>query len=189
MSSLLNENKELFLKDKKEEYRELVEDYYEHRLQRKYVTLDVARRNPYQIDLEKICPKPLKLGITIMKNVDILEIRKYIDWNPFFFTWQLRGKYPNKGYPNIFNDKNVGIEAKKLFDQANEMIDKMNQEDIIKSNAIIGLFAANSRGDDIVIYKDDTRTEIIGTLYGLILVKWWDYFNKKKTEYPYSTTF
>ena len=91
--------------------------------------------------------KPSFFGNKILLDISLEEIREYIDWGPFFSLWQLRGKYPNKGYPKIFNDPNVGEEAKKIFKEANDFIDIIIKERKIKANAIFGFYKANSVDD------------------------------------------
>lgn len=92
---------------------------------------------------------------------------RYIDWNPFFQTWQLRGKYPNRGFPKIFDDETVGGEAKKLYDDAMAMLKQIVDEKILTAKAIVTFWAANSIGDDIELYEDDKRDKKAGTMYGL----------------------
>ena len=98
-------------------------------------------------------------------RMDIPRVRKYIDWNPFFALWQLHGKYPNRGYPKIFNDERVGGEAKKLFEDANKLIDTCAAELCIK--AAVAFYPAASRGDDIVMFKDESRLEEVGIFHAM----------------------
>ena len=72
----------------------------------------------------------------------------YIDWTPFFQTWELRGKYPNRGYPKVFNDPDVGIEAKKLFDDATAMLEEIVTGKLLTAKGVVGFWPANSVGDD-----------------------------------------
>jgi len=90
------------------------------------------------------------------------DVVPYIDWNPFFQTWELRVRYPNRGYPKIFDDKDVGVEAKKLFDDAQKMMGEIIAEKTMWLKGIVGLFPANRSddGEDVHVYKDEaTRTE------------------------------
>lgn len=102
-----------------------------------------------------------------IENIDLSRLIPYIDWNPFFQTWQLRGKYPNRGFPKIFDDETVGVEAKKLYDDASAMLDDIIKHNLLQGRAVVSFWAANSVGDDIELYKDDTRSEVVGKLYGL----------------------
>ena len=93
------------------------------------------------------------MGVTVFNNLVFQTLRDYIDWTPFFMTWELKGKYPS-----IFEDKTVGTEAKKLFDDANKLLDQIINENLLIANGVIGLFPANSVGfDDIEIYSDESR--------------------------------
>ena len=99
--------------------------------------------------------------MTVLSNYPLSTLRNYIDWTPFFITWELKGKYPS-----IFEDKNVGTEAKKLFDDANKLLDKVINEKLLAANGVVGLFPANSVGvDDIEIYTDETRTGVKRVLH------------------------
>lgn len=91
----------------------------------------------------------------------------YIDWNPFFAVWQLRGKYPNRGYPRIFEDAEVGAEAKRVFDDAQKMLKSICDGRKLQANGVVGFFPANSVGDDIEVYEDESRTVVKQTLHTL----------------------
>ncbi len=170
VSSLLDEkNCEDFMEDIDEEYEELREEHYAGLEERKYVSLTEAREKRFLIDFEGAEPppsRPAKLGVQVFNDYPLDKLLKYIDWNPFFQTWQLRGKYPNRGYPKIFNDENVGAEAKKLFDEANEVLADYVQNKKLRANGVVGFFPANSVGfDDIEVYApedEDVRDNPIG---------------------------
>ncbi len=167
VSGLLNENKEereKFVQDTKKEYLDLREDYLKRKTAKNLISLEKARENKLKIDWEKsLIKKPNKIGITVLNNFDLNILRKYIDWTPFFMMWELKGKYPD-----IFeNDKN-GTEAKKIFDDANKLLDKVIAEKSLTANGVIGLFPANSVGiDDIEIYTDEARNGVRRTLHSL----------------------
>ena len=88
------------------------------------------------------------------------EIRKYIDWTPFFSTWMLKGKYPQ-----IFENEVVGVEAKKLYDDAQVMLDEIIAGHQLIANAVIGIYPANAAGDDVILYKTEDRKEPIETFH------------------------
>ncbi|MBK7227362.1 MAG: methionine synthase [Ignavibacteriales bacterium] len=157
VSNLLNENKverDKYVQSFKNEYVQLRDDYSKRKSDKNYISLDKARQNNLKIDWkESSIKKPNKPGVTVLKDFSLETLRKYIDWTPFFTTWELKGKYPS-----IFEDKNVGVEAKKLFDDANKLLDKIISEKLITANGVMGLFPANSIGfDDIEIYIDESR--------------------------------
>mmetsp|Transcript_3747 Transcript_3747/g.9779 ORF Transcript_3747/g.9779 Transcript_3747/m.9779 type:complete len:1269 (-) Transcript_3747:159-3965(-) len=160
VSSLLDRgNRGDYLDDIAEEYTELREEYYAGLEDQKYVDLETARKSPFVIDWEKTPPPPTPkcLGITKFVDYDIEELRPYIDWNPFFHIWQIRGKYPNRGYPKLFEDATVGKEARRLFDEANQMLDDFAKTKTIRANAVVAICPANSVGDDIEVYSDDNN--------------------------------
>lgn len=168
VSTLLDKNLEKrqeFIDDTRELYEEIREDYYKSVDEKTYIPLQTARDNKLKLDFANNIYKPNSNDLIILKNFPLKELIKYIDWGPFFSVWQLRGKYPNKGYPKIFNDDNVGIEAKKVFEEANCMIEQIITDNEITANAICRIFPANSEGDDIHIYDD--KQNIIGVLHGL----------------------
>lgn len=110
-----NEYKE----DVKAEYAELRAEYLDSQKDKSFVSLAKARAKRQQTDWRQVnIVRPSFLGTRVFDNFDLNEVLPYIDWDPFFSTWQIRGKYPNRTYPKIFNDKTVGAEAKKLFDNA-----------------------------------------------------------------------
>lgn len=167
VSDLLNENideRRKFAQDIKTEYLNLREDYIKRKSGKNLISLDKARENKLKINWENSAvKKPAKTGITVLNNFDLNVLRKYIDWTPFFMVWELKGKYPS-----IFEDENVGAEAKKLFDDANSLLDKVILEKSLTANGVIGLFPANSVGvDDIEIYTDEARSGVKRTLHSL----------------------
>jgi 5-methyltetrahydrofolate--homocysteine methyltransferase len=162
VSNLLSKDaKENFVSKIKEEYALLREDHFKRQNAKEYLSIDQARENKLNIDWqnEKII-KPKKLGKTILNNFPLDEIRKYIDWTPFFLTWELKGKFPE-----IFNNKDYGNEAKKIYDDANKLLDEIISKKLLTANGIIGLYHANSVDDDIEIYSDETCKGVLVTLH------------------------
>ena len=120
------------------------------------VSLQVARDNAFAFDWENYTPPVAKtLGVREV-SANIETLRNYIDWTPFFMTWSLAGKYPR-----ILEDEVVGEEAKRLFAEANAMLDKLSAEGSLNPRGVMGLFPANRVGDDIEIYSDESRTQIL----------------------------
>jgi 5-methyltetrahydrofolate--homocysteine methyltransferase len=145
-----------------DEYRRAVEQHQRARPGEKMLTLTEARENKLKLDLSKVAAAPKKPGIHIWHDVDLQSLRDFIDWTPFFLTWQLSGKFPA-----ILNHPEVGIEARKVYQDANEMLDQMIGRRKVTGRAIFGLFPANSCGDDIIVYRDESRTEEQYRLYNL----------------------
>jgi 5-methyltetrahydrofolate--homocysteine methyltransferase len=166
VSNLLNQDKterEKFIQSIKEEYRKLREDYLKKKSDKQLIPIEKARENKLKIDWEKTeIKKPNKPGITVLKNYSLATLRNYIDWTPFFMAWELKGKYPS-----IFEDEKVGTEAKKLFDDANKLLDKIVNENLLTANAVFGLFPANSVGDDIEVYTDESKQGLLAVFHSL----------------------
>jgi len=159
VSSLLSSNKNDFVQELLEEYDDMREDYYAGLEDRYFLTYDQAKEQKLSIDFDVSPPAPVpnKLGVTVVDYVSLEDVVPYIDWNPFFQTWELRGRYPNRGYPKIFNDEAVGSEAKKLFDDAQAMMKNIITEKTMHLKGVVGLFPANrsSDGEDVHIYLDE----------------------------------
>ena len=130
--------------------------------QNKYIPLADARANKWKIDVsENHVVKPGFLGNKNFDNYPLADIAAYIDWTPFFHSWEMKGSYPK-----IFEDKARGVEAKKLFDDAQEMLKKMIAEKWLTAKAVIGLYPANAvNDDDIEVYRDESRSEAAYTLH------------------------
>ncbi len=156
VESLLGKRKDAFVKDIRAEYEKIREHHAKSRSAKKVISIDEARNNKLKINWAEFTPKvPNKLGITEVK-VTVSDLRPYIDWTPFFRTWELAGKYPN-----ILEDEVVGVEAKRLFEDALEMLAKIEKERWLEHKGVVGLFPANSVGDDIEIYEDDQREKVL----------------------------
>ncbi|MDX1538289.1 methionine synthase [Arsukibacterium sp.] len=146
----------------KNEYVVAREQHARSRPGEKLLSFAEAKANKFQLDLTKVAPAPKQPGVHLWQDVDLNLLRDYIDWTPFFLTWQLSGKYPA-----ILNHAEVGIEARKLFKDANAMLDTMINDGHVKGKAVFGLFPANSDGDDIVVYTDESRQVEKARLYNL----------------------
>merc|ERR1712157_560874 len=159
VSSLLSGSKEEYVQDILEEYDEIREDYYAGLEDRYFLTFEDAKKNKLKIDFNATppAPTPNKLGLTVIADVSLEDVVPYIDWNPFFQTWELRGRYPNRGYPKIFKDETVGKEAKKLFDDAQDLMNQFIKEKSMYLKGVVGLFPANCSddGEAVHIYADE----------------------------------
>ncbi len=160
VSSLLSkELKPAFLEKTKAEYEKVREQQARKKPRSKPVTIQRARDNAAKLDWDNYTPPvPKKLGVTEFKNVSIATLRKYIDWTPYFMTWSIAGKYPR-----IIDDEVVGEQARSLFKDANDMLDDLEKSGALQPLGVIGLFPANRVGDDIEIYTDETRKELLTT--------------------------
>ncbi len=143
----------------KSEYQKLREDHGKKQTHKSYINIKEARANktPISWDNGYLPPKPAKIGIQTFKDIPLAELREYIDWTPFFQTWMLKGKFPQ-----ILDHEVVGDEAKKLFDDAQKMIERLIKDHILKANGVAGIFPAARVGDDDVwVYADENRETVI----------------------------
>uniref|UniRef100_A0A2K6GVM6 Methionine synthase n=1 Tax=Propithecus coquereli TaxID=379532 RepID=A0A2K6GVM6_PROCO len=172
-SQLLDENlKDEYFEEIMEEYEDIRQDHYESLKERRYLPLSQARKNGFHIDwLSEPQPvKPTFIGTQVFEDYDLQKLVGYIDWKPFFDVWQLRGKYPNRGFPKIFNDKTVGEEAKKVYDDAQNMLNILISQKKLQARGVVGFWPAQSVEDDIHLYAEGAvpqAAEPIATFYGL----------------------
>jgi 5-methyltetrahydrofolate--homocysteine methyltransferase len=130
---------------------------------RPLLSLEKARANRTPVDWEGYQPPaPATPGIQVFESYDLAELREYIDWQPFFNAWEMKGKFPD-----ILNNPATGETARKLYDDAQEMLDKVIEERWLTANGVIGIFPANAVGDDIEVYADDTRDDVRAMLHNL----------------------
>jgi 5-methyltetrahydrofolate--homocysteine methyltransferase len=154
VSAMLNENSRVtFAENIKLEYKLLSEGHAKRQSEKESISFLEAKDNASSPVFDNHTIKaPKHTGIQYIKDQNLEDIRTFIDWTPFFQTWELAGKYPN-----ILTDKIVGIEATKLFNDANEMLDKVISEKWLKAKASFAILQANSTGDDIEIYNDNSE--------------------------------
>ncbi len=163
VSKLLSSISKEFAEEVKTEYASLRDNHQGRRGEKDFVKFEVAQENKAKIDWSSYDPpKPKQLGVEYLNNYSLAEIREYIDWTPFFSTWMLKGKYPK-----IFDNPTIGKEAKKLFKEANDLLDKVINEGLFKANGVYGLFPANAHGDDVRVYEDDSRAKTLAEFHFL----------------------
>ncbi len=165
MQSLLTpEHRDSYIESIQNDY-ELARKQHANKKGQPLVTLEEARANKAKLDFKgaSLPVKPKFIGRRIFKNIDLATIAAYIDWGPFFQTWDLVGSYPG-----ILTDKIVGESATKLYEEAQSMLNKIINGKWLNANGVIALLPANSvNDDDIEIYTDDTRTDVAFTYYGM----------------------
>ncbi|KAK1170996.1 hypothetical protein AOXY_G7974 [Acipenser oxyrinchus oxyrinchus] len=172
-SQLLDENvKEEYIEEITEEYEDIRQDHYDTLKDRRFWSLEQARGKGLHIDWLSH-PKPVRptfVGSRVFDDYDLHKLVDYIDWKPFFDVWQLRGKYPNRGYPKIFKDKTVGEEAKNVFKDAQKLLNTLIDNKKIQAKGLVGFWPAQSVGDDIHVYAEDVMPrsgEPVAKFYGL----------------------
>ncbi|PTT74473.1 MULTISPECIES: methionine synthase [unclassified Chryseobacterium] len=160
VSSLLGDRNKEYVDDLKSEYSEFREKFLNRQVEKDYVSIEEARQNKFKIDWEnEEIFTPNQLGITVVENQDLRELLPFIDWSPFFRSWDLHGKYPQ-----ILEDEVVGAQAKELFKDAQVILKRILDEKLLTAKAIFGIFKANSNEtDDILIFDEnsDQKTKFI----------------------------
>lgn len=155
-------HKEAYVKDLRDRQK-AIKERFESGEKKTLVPLSEARENRPKVQWEKAeVFTPEKLGLQVFESVSMDEIVPYIDWSPFFWTWELKGTYPQ-----ILKSEKYGKEATKLFNDASEMLNKIVNEKLFSPRAVLGLWPANSTGDDIEIYNTEDRTDILQTFHFL----------------------
>ena len=146
-----------------DEYQKLREGHSGKEARSERLPIGIARRQKFLPDWSDYTPPvPPSLGLTDFDNYDLADLVDRIDWTPFFRTWELAGTYPQ-----ILKDPVVGEAAEKLFADAQEMLQRIVEEKWLSARAVIGFFPANSVGDDIEVYRDETRSEAVATFHFL----------------------
>jgi 5-methyltetrahydrofolate--homocysteine methyltransferase len=162
-SALLSDKREAYAAEIRADYAKISAAHFRAQADKKRLKLDAARANAMKIDFTKLPPtKPKFFGIRTFKNYNLAELATYIDWTPFFQTWELTGRFPA-----ILDDEKVGEAARSLYEDARRMLDQIVKEKWFKAQATIGFWPANAVGDDIDVYADDTRSKKIATFHTL----------------------
>ena len=156
LGNLMSKESKSFCKEIDIEYNNIKENYHKRKSQKRYLSLSEARNNKLETNWEEYkISHPTKTGV-FKENHDIIAIREYIDWTPFFYTWEMKMKFPQ-----ILEDEKFGNQAKKLYDDANKMLDKIYQNNWLQLKSVVGIWKANSNGDDILL--KDSENNIIET--------------------------
>lgn len=157
VSQLLDQNKEKFKADLKSDYEDFRQKFLNRQIDKEYVSVEEARKQKFKIDWEQeeiITPK--KQGIHIIQNQDLKELIPYIDWTPFFRSWELFGKYPQ-----ILTDEIVGEQATELFSDAQKILKKIINENLFTAKGIFGIFPANTNEQDDILVYDEKGNELM----------------------------
>nr|WP_314498217.1 methionine synthase [uncultured Chryseobacterium sp.] len=157
VSSLLGDRNKEYVDDLKSDYSDFREKFLNRQIDKDYVSLEQARADKFKIDWdnEEIFT-PNQLGIQVFENQDLEELIPFIDWSPFFRSWDLHGKYPN-----ILQDEVVGEQARELFEDGKKILKKIIDEKLLVAKAIFGIFKANANEtDDILIYDEGDQEKV-----------------------------
>ena len=164
VSSLLGDQKEEYAQEIRDRYREIGEKHQGRKEQIRFLPLAQARDNRVPIEWEGYTPPvPQLAGTRIFEEYPLEELIDYIDWSPFFKAWELSGRFPQ-----ILDDEKVGEQATQLHDNAQDLLQRIVSEKLLEASASIGLFPANStQDDDIEIYADESRSQVLATFHHL----------------------
>lgn len=164
VSNLISDELKSAYREKvKEDNKVFRDDYHKRKTVKNLLSLSQARENKQKLDWENYTPPvPKSPGIKTFNNFPLETLREYIDWTPFFQSWELAGRYPA-----ILKDDIVGEEATRLFADANMMLDEIVGRRLFTANGVVGIFPANAVEDDVEIYKDDSRSELLDTFHFL----------------------
>lgn len=163
VESLLGQRKEVFVHDLKADYQKLRDHYEKHRNAKVLLSLEEARANALVLDWNATTIEtPNFLGVKTLLDYPLENLVDYIDWTPFFQTWELHGKYPE-----ILSDEVVGAAARNLFEDAQAMLKRIVDEKWLEARAVFGIFPADREGDDVNIYNFDDLREKIGVQHTL----------------------
>ena len=146
----------------RDEYVKIREQFARGREQKARATLEQARANRFKLNIGLTPPRPAFLGVRSFNDYDLATLAQAIDWTPFFASWELVGRYPA-----IFEDDVVGEAAKALYADARPMLDRIVQEGLFQASGVVGLWPANSDGEDIILYTDDSRSTELARLHTL----------------------
>ena len=161
VSNLLSRNPD-FIRSVNEEY-EQIRQFQGQRKAKEYLTLGEARANRFQPAWkEDELYVPRVTGVHELIDFPVAELRDYIDWNFFFFVWELKGRFPD-----ILNDEQQGEQARKVYADAQKMLDQIIERKMLQANGIFGIWPANSEDDDVVLFEDESRTGELGRFYHL----------------------
>ncbi|MEB2843180.1 methionine synthase [Rhizobiales bacterium RZME27] len=164
VSNLLSEDgRETYVADIRAEYAKVAAAHARSEADKVRLPLSRARENAQKVDWDAYTPvKPQFFGTKVFESYDLAELAKYIDWTPFFQTWELKGRYPA-----ILEDEKQGEAARQLYADAQAMLKKIIDENWFRPRAVIGFWPANTVGDDIRVYTDESRTEEAATFFTL----------------------
>jgi 5-methyltetrahydrofolate--homocysteine methyltransferase len=164
VSKLLSDtDRDPYIADIRAEYEKARNAHHRSEANKQRITLNAARANAFAADWSTFDPvRPAQMGVQQIAAYDLAELVPYIDWTPFFQTWEMRGRYPM-----ILEDAKYGVEARKLLDDARAMLDRLVREKWLTANAVFGFWPANTVGDDIEVFAEDGRNAPLAVFHTL----------------------
>ena len=156
LNNLLSKNSNIYCNEIEKEYNKIKDNYLKRKSEKRYLTLTDARANGLETNWQQFkINTPNQLGVQVY-NYTVEEIREYIDWTPFFYTWEMKKKFPE-----ILKDDSFGEQAAKLYEDANLMLDRIAKKNWLELKAVVGIWKANSSGDDIIL--KDVKNNVVET--------------------------
>jgi 5-methyltetrahydrofolate--homocysteine methyltransferase len=164
LSQLLSaERRDGFVRDTAADYDRIRQRHGAREQDKVILPLEDARRRRAPVDWsDYVPPVPCRLGVGRFESYSLAELAAYVDWAPLFATWELRG-----AFPGILDDPTVGQQARALLRDAQDLLDRIVRDGLLRARGVFGLFPANATGDDVEIYRDDTRREVVAVMHGL----------------------
>ena len=163
VSSLLGDDKDSYVADIRADYDKARIAHFAGQTKKARLTIEDAQANAWQTDWDNYTPpKPTFTGTKNFVNYDLARLRDFIDWTPFFATWELKGRYPA-----ILESDAYGEAARDLFKDANEMLDKIISEKWVEARGVIGFWPCERNGDDVRVFTDESRTDVLANFHGL----------------------
>lgn len=159
---LSSERSATFVEALRKKQEKVRKNYAERKRPTALLSLANTRKNKFNIDADYVPPVPKFSGIKVFDDYSISELIEYIDWTPFFSVWELKGRYPK-----ILMHKKYGKQAQQLFGDAQVLLKKISEEKLLQAKAVFGVFPAGSTGDDIEVYSDESRNNILNKLHHL----------------------
>jgi len=156
------ENRGAYLTQVQADQAKARKDYETRRAAQKLLSIGDARKRAAKFDWSREPEKPEFLGVKVFEDFPLRELADYIDWSPFFHAWELRGRFPK-----IFDDPVVGVESRKLYGDAQILLEKILQDRRVRARGVMAFFPANSEGDDILLFEDDSRKKVRARVHGL----------------------
>ncbi|WP_230687905.1 methionine synthase [Hymenobacter ruricola] len=163
-AGLLGSGEKAYAQTVADDYAALRADYASRQREKNYLTIEAARENGFKSDWDAVSiTKPSFLGTKVLEDYDLAELAQYIDWTPFFHTWELKGRYPR-----ILEDETLGEAATKLFEDAQALLRKIIDEKLLTARAVLGFWPANTKDyDTIEVYADDARETVATEFFTL----------------------
>jgi len=173
-----------YVEEVMELYEELREEHYASLEDRRLVDFAEAKRRPVSIDwsAHPPAPAPARPGVTVLPEVPLEELLPFIDWSPFFQTWELRGRYPHRGFPKIFDDPRVGEEARRVYEDAQSLLREVIAGKLLTAKAVFGLWPARSTGEDVEVLDPAAGGEAVVGTFRMLRQQM-----EKETDEPYAS--